>query len=163
MAPKADRKKRVSVPAGIIRQSSLGERCASRRSSREGERDHHPRWQRVAAIAESFRENQTMLAITAIIRVRPGLEQAMREALLAVARNARDHEPGTLDYFVSQDAQDPCVFTTYERYVDRAAMDRHNESEAVARFFAVAGPMLDGSATVVTAHEVFTSRYGGRA
>ena len=99
-----------------------------------------------------------MLAISAIIRVRPGFEQAMHEALLAVALNARDHEPGTVDYFVSQDAQDARVFTTYERYVDRAAMDRHNGSETVARFFALAGPMLDGNATVVMANEVFSCR-----
>ncbi len=99
-----------------------------------------------------------MLAITAVIRVRPGCEQAMHDALLAVARNARDNEPGTVDYFVSQDAQDACVFTTYERYVDREAMERHNGSESVARFFALARPMLDGGATVVTASEVFASR-----
>lgn len=99
-----------------------------------------------------------MLAITAVIRVRPGCEQTMHDALLAVACNARDNEAGTIDYFVSQDAQDPCVFTTYERYADREAMEQHNASEAVARFFALAKPLLDGGVTVVTATEVFASR-----
>jgi quinol monooxygenase YgiN len=99
-----------------------------------------------------------ILAITAVIRVRPGCEQTMHDALLAVARNARDNEPGTVDYFVSQDAQDPCVFTTYERYADHGAMERHNNSGAVATFFALAKPLLDGDVTVVTANEVFSSR-----
>jgi len=99
-----------------------------------------------------------MLALTAVIRVRSGCQQAMHDALLAVARNARDNEPGTLDYFVTQDAQDACVFTTYERYADREAMDRHNNSETVARFFDLAKPMLDGAVTVVIANEVFASR-----
>jgi hypothetical protein len=31
------------------------------------------------------------------------------------------------------------VFATYERYLDRVAMDRQNNS-AVARFFDIAGP-----------------------
>jgi quinol monooxygenase YgiN len=99
-----------------------------------------------------------ILAITAVIRVRPGCEQTMHDALLAVARNARDNEPGTVDYFVSQDAQDPCVFTTYERYADHGAMERHNDSGAVATFFALAKPLLDGDVTVVMANEVFASR-----
>jgi quinol monooxygenase YgiN len=46
------------------------------------------------------------------------------------------------------------VFTTYERYLDRAAMDRHNNSEAVARFFGIAKPMIDGEVTLVTGTEL---------
>lgn len=95
-----------------------------------------------------------MLTITAIIRVRSGTEGAMRAALLAVAENVRLNEPQTVGFFVSQDAADPCLFTTYERFVDQAAMDRHNGSEAVARFFAIAQPLLDGGVTLVKAVEV---------
>jgi len=99
-----------------------------------------------------------MPTITAVIRVRPGCQQQMHDELLAVAQNARLHEPGTVDYFVSQDAKDPCVFTTYERYADQAAMDLHNNSATVARFFEVAKPMLDGAPVVVLAEEVFAKR-----
>ncbi len=95
-----------------------------------------------------------MLTITAIIRVRKGQEQAMRDALLAVAENVQANEPGTIGFFVSQDAVDPCLFTTYERFVDQAAMDRHNGSAAVAGFFAIAKPLLDGPVTLVTGQEV---------
>lgn len=95
-----------------------------------------------------------MLAITAIIRVKKGCEITMRDALLDVVRSVRANEPATVGYYVTQDTTDPCLFTTYERYLDRAAMDRHNNSEAVARFFAIAKPMIDGEVTLVTGTEV---------
>lgn len=96
-----------------------------------------------------------MLTISAIIRVKQGHEQAMRDALLTVARNATLNEPDTIGFFVSHDAKDPRLFTTYERFTDQAAMDRHNGSETVAEFFAIAKPMLDGEVTLVQAEEVF--------
>ena len=46
------------------------------------------------------------------------------------------------------------MFTTYERYLDRPALDRHNNSEAVARFFGIAKPMIDGEVTLVTGTEL---------
>jgi quinol monooxygenase YgiN len=96
-----------------------------------------------------------MLTITAIIRVKQGCDQAMRDALLEVAANVRANEPDTIDFFVSQDVNDPCVFTTYERFTDQAAMDRHNNSDVVARFFGIAKPILDGGVTLVTSSELF--------
>jgi len=96
-----------------------------------------------------------MLAITAVIRVKKGCERDMHDQLVAVAENARTNEPGTIGYFVSQDLADPTVFTTYERYADQAAMDAHNSSETVARFFSLAKPMLEGTPLVVSAREVF--------
>jgi quinol monooxygenase YgiN len=95
-----------------------------------------------------------MLTITAIIRARKGHEEAMREALLAVVSHVRANEPETVGYYVSQDVGDPCVFTTYERYLDRAAMDRHNNSDAVARFFGIAKPLIEGGVTLVTGTEL---------
>lgn len=101
-----------------------------------------------------------MLAITAIIRVRKGCETAMRDALLEVGRNATASEPETVGYHISQDPADPCVFTTYERYLDREAMDRHNNSEAVARFFGIARPWIEGDVTLVTGTEFFAKPAG---
>ena len=95
-----------------------------------------------------------MLTITAIIRVKPGQHAAMREALLVVASHVAANEPETIGFFISQSEEDPCLFTTYERFADKAAMDRHNGSAVVAAFFAIAGPMLDGAVTLVTAQEV---------
>jgi quinol monooxygenase YgiN len=95
-----------------------------------------------------------LLTITAVIRAKPGHEETMRQALLEVAHNERANEPGTLGFFISQDAADPCCFTTYERFADQAAMDRHNGSDVVARFFAIARPILEGEVVLVTATEI---------
>jgi quinol monooxygenase YgiN len=95
-----------------------------------------------------------MLTITAIIRVKKGEEAVMRQALLDIAGRVRANEPATIGYHISQDTSDPCIFTTYERYVDRAAMDRHNNSEAVGHFFGIAKPLLDGEVRLVTGTEI---------
>jgi quinol monooxygenase YgiN len=95
-----------------------------------------------------------MLTITAVIRVKKGHEATMRRALLEVADNVRINEPNTIGFFVSQDQDDPGVFTTYERFVDQAAMDAHNNSEVVARFFGIAKPILDGDVILVTSSEI---------
>lgn len=96
-----------------------------------------------------------MITISAIIRVKNGQEDAMRNALLSVADNVQANEPDTVGFFISQDRTDPCVFTTYERFTDTSAMDRHNGSDTVARFFEAAGPMLDGDVVLVTSDEVW--------
>ena len=95
-----------------------------------------------------------MLTITAVIRTKQGHEETMRQGLLEVAENVRENEPDTIGFFISQDPDDPCVFTTYERFTDRAAMDRHNNSDAVARFFSIARPILEGDVTLVTCEEI---------
>jgi quinol monooxygenase YgiN len=95
-----------------------------------------------------------MITITAVIRVKKGDESTMRDALLEVARNVQENEPGTIGFYISQDESDPCVFTTYERFVDVAAMDLHNNSPEVARFFGIAKPLLDGEVVLVTAREL---------
>ena len=95
-----------------------------------------------------------MITITAVIRARKGHEQTMSKALLEVADNVRKNETGTVGFFVSQDIEDPCVFTTYERFVDSSAMDAHNNSDVVARFFGAAKPILDGDVILKTCTEI---------
>jgi quinol monooxygenase YgiN len=96
-----------------------------------------------------------MLTLTAVIRAKKGSDATMRQALLEVAENVRANEPDTVGFFVAQDASDPCLFTTYERFIDKSAMDRHNSSETVARFFGIAKPILDGDVTLISATEIF--------
>lgn len=94
--------------------------------------------------------------LTAIIRAKPGAEDRVRAALLRVGDFVRAEEPGTLDYFVAQDPGDRARFTTYERFVDAAAMTAHNEGEGSKAFFAEAGGLLEGPVTIVTAEEIFS-------
>ena len=95
-----------------------------------------------------------MLTISAVMRVKKGHEDTMRRALLEVAENVRVNEPGTIGFFVSQEQENPSVFTTYERFLDQAAMDAHNDSQVVARFFGIAKPILDGDVILVTSTEI---------
>ena len=78
-----------------------------------------------------------MLTITAIIRARPQAQNIVRNALLSVVEAVRETEPQTVGYYVAQSADDQCVFTTFERFVDAAAMESHNASAAVARSYAI--------------------------
>ena len=95
-----------------------------------------------------------MITITAVIKAKSGHEVTMRYALVAVAENVAANEPDTIGFFISQSEEDPCVFTTYERFADKAAMDRHNSSAVVATFFGIAKSILDGEVTLVTSKEV---------
>jgi quinol monooxygenase YgiN len=82
------------------------------------------------------------VSLTAIIRARPGEAETMRRALLDVVAYVKANEPDTLAYHLSQSTKDPHAFMTFERFTDRAAMDRHNTSPAVKRFFEIAKPIL---------------------
>lgn len=99
-----------------------------------------------------------MITITAVIRAQKGQEARVRAALLAVASSVQGNEPETIGFYVSQDEADPCLFTTYERFADAAAMARHNASAASAAFFTEAGPLLDGTPILVTAREISSKR-----
>jgi len=96
-----------------------------------------------------------MLTVTAIIRAKKGHEATMERVLVEVAESVRANEPDIVGFFVCQDTADPCVFTTYERFTDQAAMDRHNNSQTVARFLGIAKPILDGDVILIRAREVF--------
>lgn len=96
-----------------------------------------------------------MHTLTAIIRAQKGSEETVHAELLKVGVYAKANEPGTVDFFVAQDPADPCVFTSYERFVDAAAMEHHNNGAGSQGFFTAASDLLDGDVTVVTAQEIW--------
>jgi quinol monooxygenase YgiN len=95
-----------------------------------------------------------MLTITAVIRAKAGQEQVVERALSAVIAAVRAGEPGTVAYVVSQDRDDRAVFTTFERFVDEAAMTRHNQSQAVADFVAATKDSLAGPIVLHSCREL---------
>ncbi|MEJ8570278.1 putative quinol monooxygenase [Microbaculum marinum] len=95
-----------------------------------------------------------MITITAVIRAVEGSEDALEEALRDVAAYVRDHEPDTVGFFVSRSLGEPTIFTTYERFVDEAAKDRHNASPATARFFEAAKTLVAPPVDLFTSVEV---------
>lgn len=84
-----------------------------------------------------------MITLTAIIRCRPGSEDRVRAALVAVGEHARRHEPGTASFFVTE-VPGKAVFVTHERFADRAAMDAHNDGAGSKGFFAATEGHLEG-------------------
>ena len=95
-----------------------------------------------------------MITITAIIRTKQGHDSVMKDALLDVAKHVQADEPQTIDFYISQDMNDPCVFTTYERFTSVEAMEHHNSSEAVAKFFDIAKPILSEKVILVSSEEI---------
>jgi quinol monooxygenase YgiN len=95
-----------------------------------------------------------MVTITAIIRARPDAQDIVRDALLSVVEAVRDTEPQTVGYFVTQSANDQCVFTTFERFTDRGAMERHNASRALVRFLLETKEHLDGDVVIHVGEEI---------
>ena len=96
-----------------------------------------------------------MISITAALRVKPGHEATMRDALLEMMESVK-REEGTIGYFISQSIDEPQVFTTYERFSDRAAMDRHNNSAAVAKVMAIAESILADKVVLYSSNELAT-------
>ncbi len=95
-----------------------------------------------------------MVSITAVLTCTDGNEDLLRKALLNVVIHAREHEPGTVSYYATQDTTKPQRFTTYERYESEAAMAEHNGSAAVDEFFKIAVPILAEPALVITGAEL---------
>ncbi|HWL71587.1 MAG TPA: putative quinol monooxygenase [Geminicoccus sp.] len=95
-----------------------------------------------------------MITITAIIKAKPGHEEEVHQALLQCGSEGSAHEPGTLGYHVGRAVEDPAVFTTYERFADREAMDQHNATTG-KRFFDAVGHLLDGAPTFAVCEEIW--------
>jgi quinol monooxygenase YgiN len=49
---------------------------------------------------------------------------------------------------------DQCVFTTFERFADRVAMERHNASPALVRFLQRTKLHLDGDVVIHVGEEI---------
>ena len=69
-----------------------------------------------------------MFTLMAILRAKAGHEDNVKAELRNVGDYDRAHEPDTASFFVTQSAEDPCVFVTHQRFADRAEMDRHNNA-----------------------------------
>jgi quinol monooxygenase YgiN len=48
------------------------------------------------------------------------------------------------------------VFTTYERFIDRAAMEQHNNSAAVAKVIKIADSILANNIVLYSSNELAT-------
>ena len=95
-----------------------------------------------------------MITISAIIKAKPGHEEEVHQALLASGTEGSAKEPGTVGYHIGRATEDPLTFTTFERFVDKAAMDQHNATTG-KRFFDTVGHLLDGSPVFAICDEIW--------
>lgn len=90
-----------------------------------------------------------MFAVTVTFEVKKEAIAAFREAVLQQANNSLTKEQGCRRFDVCFDAAHPQRFFLYELYDDRAAFDRHRETQHFARFNETAEPLV-ASKTVET-------------
>ena len=75
-------------------------------------------------------------------------------ALLEAAQHVNQNEHNTVGFYISQDMSDPSVFTKYERFASKSAMEAHNGASGVRIFFDKAKPSLDGEIILVKSTKV---------
>lgn len=73
-----------------------------------------------------------MISITAVIRSRVGEEEAMKRALLDVARHVHEAGPDTRAFFVSQDAGDARTFGLGKLYRRMGKREQASEHLTIA-------------------------------
>jgi quinol monooxygenase YgiN len=81
------------------------------------------------------------VTVIAYHRAKPGKEQALREALLAVCAPTRG-EKGCLNYDLHVSPDDPSVLVFHENWESKADLDAHLASPHIDAFRAVAPDLL---------------------
>ena len=97
-----------------------------------------------------------MITLNAILRAKPGQADALARALSEIGDYVEAYEPGTVSFYVGRDTEDTLIFNTYERFVDREAMDAHNESTYREEWGAKYAALFDGDATRYICEEIFS-------
>ena len=71
-----------------------------------------------------------MIAVTSEFRSKPGEEREVERITLALAERALKDEPGCGGYTVTvtRSRHDPRLYSTFERYVDDAALAEHSRA-----------------------------------
>lgn len=95
-----------------------------------------------------------MVTVTAKIKVKPGSEAAFEQASREMVAYVKAEEPDTHTYLFHRAAKDPTTFLFFERYVDRAALDKHGQSPQMAKMFGAIGSLLDGPPTIEMYQEI---------
>ena len=67
------------------------------------------------------------VVLTAMVKAKPGQEDAVKEALLALVEPTRK-EPGCLCYNLHQSKSDPTQFMFYEQWASKEALDAHGKT-----------------------------------
>ena len=88
-----------------------------------------------------YRRRMTELRVVATIVAKPGSEDAVRDALVALAASSRA-EDGCLSYELFESAAAPSTFVTIETWTGQEALDAHMTSRHVTAALATVGEQL---------------------
>jgi quinol monooxygenase YgiN len=97
-----------------------------------------------------------MIVVSAVMEAKPGKEQEMEKALLAMVPTTQSEE-GTLTYVLHRALGNPGKFFFYEKYVDEAALTLHSGTPQLAELFVTLGPLLAGD-PVIEMFEVLAAK-----
>jgi quinol monooxygenase YgiN len=97
-----------------------------------------------------------MITLNAILRAKSGCAEQLEQALAEIGEYVSVNEPGTVGFYVGRDTEDALQFNTYERFVDRQAMDAHNESAYRTEWGDKYGALFEGDMTRYICEEVFS-------
>ena len=84
-----------------------------------------------------------MFAVTVIFEIKKEAIEAFRAAVLQQASNSLAREEGCRRFDVCFDEARPARVFLYELYDDRAAFDRHRETDHFAAFNEAAAPLVE--------------------
>ena len=77
--------------------------------------------------AENAYVPEDAVILTAMVKARPGQEDAVKEALLSLVEPTRK-EPGCLLYNLHQSKSDPTLFMFYEQWANQKALEGHGKT-----------------------------------
>jgi quinol monooxygenase YgiN len=69
-----------------------------------------------------------VIAVTALLKAKPGEEDQLERVLRELAQKVRDAEPGCALYRVARSQHDPQLYLLIERYTDEEALAAHANS-----------------------------------
>jgi quinol monooxygenase YgiN len=70
-----------------------------------------------------------VIAVTALLKAKPGQEGELERVLCELAQKVRDAEPDCLLYRVARSQHDRQLYALIERYTDEEALAAHANSE----------------------------------
>lgn len=94
-----------------------------------------------------------MIIVTALFTIKSGKEAQFETLARSMVEQVRA-EPGALEYTLHKDAQNPGVFSFYERYADQAACDAHMATPYLARFLSESAALAEQEPQVHVLREV---------
>ncbi len=77
--------------------------------------------------AENAKVPADAIILTAMVKAKPGQEEAVKEALVSLVKATRQ-EPGCLCYNLHQSKSDPTNFMFYEQWANQEAVDAHGKT-----------------------------------